>query len=189
MDRFHRSLEDLDSDRVQGVMAAVLEGLTWIDPEGELNGATPTDVLMCTTFGETMHHAVDVTVGRFTLRYPGPGQPRSPGLVCVDGIGLVGTIEDLAAELLALADPDAAAIAERLAMDAARAGQPDGSFQWTGTGIAQAYAVVGEVEHWPGQIQLQAARTYEPEVRIGDEIWLGDRELIPVCWVLDWLRD
>ena len=169
-------------------MAAVFEGLTWIDPEGELTGEPPTDVLMCSTFGETMHEAVDVEIGRFTVRYPGPSQQRSAGLVCVDMNGLTVTIDNLVSELLGLSDPEVTALCERLAMRAAQASQPDGAFEWTGAGVSQAYKVVGEVEQWPGQIQLQAARVYEPDVRIGEQVWLDDRELLPVCWVLDWLR-
>ncbi len=178
---------DLDRADVEGWLVRVLEGLSWLDPDGETSGESPGDVLLCSTFGETLADAVEVQVGRFSLRYPAHTQQRSAGFVAVDPAALTGTIDNLVLELVALRDEDAEAGCEELALLAAVAAQPNGEFKWTGRGVAQAYRVVGEVESWPGEIQLQAARVYEPKIRIGDPLWLADRELLPVCWVLDWL--
>ncbi len=190
LDRFFAALdaEGVERARVEALLASVLEGAGWVDPTDGVPAGPPGDVLLCTTFGETLHEAVDVAVGRFTVRYPGPAQQRAAGLVCVDGGGLQARVDDLVAALLAVDAPDAAELCAALALAAARAAQPGGAFRWTGRGVAQAYEVVGEVQVWPGQIQLQAARRHDAEARIGDELWIEDRELLPVCWVLDWLR-
>lgn len=188
--RFTAALDGIDPDRVATLLEQVIAGLDWTDPYGEPVDTKPGAVLLASTFGETVHESVEATVGRFTIRYPGPGQQRASGLHLVDAHSQIQAgIADLGESMGSLEDEeDVAELVRRMSLAAAAADQPDGRFKWSGGRLSQAYEVVGEVHRWPGQIQLQAARRYEPEIRIGDELWIDGRELLPVCWVLDWLR-
>lgn len=171
-------------DRLRALVAEVVGAAAWRDPTGALVAAPAGPALEASTFGEVVDRWARVDLGDRYLRYPAPGSRRGSGLHLHDPVsGALAVVTDLGEALVAC--PDGAAIAEALGLAAARAAWPDDTFQWTGTAVARRWRVVGEVERWPGEIQLQAARAYRPELRIGDTIWLSDRERLPACWVLD----
>lgn len=168
-------------------LLAVLRGAPWRGPDGEAAAPPEGPELGATTFGEEVTAWAEVAVGGFRLRYPAPGARRGSGLALRDpATAAVAGVPDLGEALMGV--PGGPPLAEALGLAAAQAAWPEDRFRWTGSAVARRWRVVGEVERWPGEIQLQAARTFDPALRIGDWLWLADRERLPACWVLDLLR-